>query len=212
MIERSMLSALRLKSQLENIDIFAELFEGVYGNEAEKLMEAEGRTLVGFKEGDPITKANSPGVKGCFYSHYNLWKKCVELGEPIMVLEDDVEILRPYIPVKWKDVLVVAVAEQGKKIKDYLKYLLEPSGEPKSISFPARSMPGTVGYVIKPKAAKRLVKRYSSTYLPSDNAMHDQIVDISLHNYMIGREIPRAGGELKSSLVRSKIWENFQSK
>ena len=28
---------------------------------------------------------------GCFLSHYSLWKKCIELKEPIIILEHDVE-------------------------------------------------------------------------------------------------------------------------
>ena len=30
-------------------------------------------------------KQNSPGVIGCFYSHYGLWQKCLEMDEPIMI-------------------------------------------------------------------------------------------------------------------------------
>jgi hypothetical protein len=32
---------------------------------------------------------SKPGVQGCFLSHWNLWKKCVELNEPLIVLEHD---------------------------------------------------------------------------------------------------------------------------
>jgi hypothetical protein len=30
-----------------------------------------------------------PGVLGCFYSHYRLWQKCIDLNEPIFIFEDD---------------------------------------------------------------------------------------------------------------------------
>lgn len=33
--------------------------------------------------------------KGCFYSHYMLWKKCIEKNEPIMVLEHDSYLENP---------------------------------------------------------------------------------------------------------------------
>ena len=39
---------------------------------------------------EDIPKLSRPGVIGCFYSHYNLWKKCIELEQPIMIFEDDV--------------------------------------------------------------------------------------------------------------------------
>ena len=35
----------------------------------------------------------NPGEIGCFSSHYALWKKCVEGGEPITIIEDDVQFL-----------------------------------------------------------------------------------------------------------------------
>jgi len=41
-----------------------------------------------------VPKLSRPGVIGCFYSHYNLWKRCVELNEPIMIFEDDVKFYR----------------------------------------------------------------------------------------------------------------------
>ena len=31
-----------------------------------------------------------PGVIGCGLSHIALWRRCVELGEPIVVMEDDI--------------------------------------------------------------------------------------------------------------------------
>ena len=36
-----------------------------------------------------------PGAQGCFLSHYILWNCCIELNQPIVVLEDDAEIIAP---------------------------------------------------------------------------------------------------------------------
>ena len=39
---------------------------------------------------DPILKSHlTKGEVGCFISHWNVWRKCVELNEPVIVLEDD---------------------------------------------------------------------------------------------------------------------------
>ena len=39
---------------------------------------------------DPILKTKlTKGEVGCFLSHWEIWKKCVEKNEPILVLEDD---------------------------------------------------------------------------------------------------------------------------
>jgi hypothetical protein len=63
--------------------------------------------LIGEKD---VGKLSRPGVIGCFYSHYNLWKKCVELKEPIMIFEDDVKFYRGYHPVEFDGVLILAWA------------------------------------------------------------------------------------------------------
>ena len=42
---------------------------------------------------DPILKTKlTKGEVGCFLSHWKLWEKCVQLNEPILVLEDDAVI------------------------------------------------------------------------------------------------------------------------
>ena len=42
---------------------------------------------------DPILKTKlTKGEVGCFLSHWKLWEKCIELNEPILVLEDDAVI------------------------------------------------------------------------------------------------------------------------
>jgi len=35
----------------------------------------------------------TPNEVGCFASHRSMWQKCVELGEPIMIMEDDFRLL-----------------------------------------------------------------------------------------------------------------------
>lgn len=41
-----------------------------------------------------------PGVQGCFLSHWNLWKKCIELDEPIIILEHDAIIQNYWTPIE----------------------------------------------------------------------------------------------------------------
>lgn len=35
----------------------------------------------------------TPAEIGCFASHRSVWQKCVELGEPVMIMEDDFQLL-----------------------------------------------------------------------------------------------------------------------
>jgi GR25 family glycosyltransferase involved in LPS biosynthesis len=187
-----------------------ELFEGTYGSDAVKMMRDENRILhpTGIKglinPDDPkIDKMTSPGVKGCFYSHYRLWQKCVELNEPMIIWEDDIVLTREFAKVDWEDVLIVALGHPSKS-KKYIDYLNSPAGIPQVSEYKQSSMPGCCGYAIKPHAAKQLLNTYFQTYLPADNAINKNIVKIDIHNYIMGIALTKNEG--KKSLTRPKAW------
>lgn len=216
-IPASLETALQLKKQLKNFNMPAELFEGTYGTEAVKLMEEEGRVLHPFGIKGPnaappsdlesASKIESPGVKGCFYSHYRLWQKCADINEPIIIWEDDIVVLRPYIPVEWKDVLVLSLGHPTKSEK-YKDFLHSPIGEPCAVEYHQTSMPGCCGYALQPHAAKKLVETYSKTFLPADNAINQYHVTIQIHNYVMGTALTKKDG--KKSLTRTSFWETYQ--
>lgn len=213
-IESSLKSALKLKSQLESFNIQVELFEGSYGNVAKINYTSIGRKCHnwGFKGPDILyseefkDELSSPGVIGCFDSHYRLWEKCVELNEPILIFEDDASIVRNFIPVDWDEVLSVA-SSHTKKMGKYIHYLENPQGTPVAAPYSQSSMPGNAGYAIKPKAAKKLVDTYANSFLPADNAINQHVVKIQIHSYMMGKAEPRDTTEGKSSLIRTKFWD-----
>jgi GR25 family glycosyltransferase involved in LPS biosynthesis len=215
-IEASLTTATNLKGQLEEYGAWVELFEGTYGNDAIVMMEQEGRVFHpwGIKgpncPADPndksVLKASTPGVKGCFYSHYRLWQKCVELDEPIIIWEDDIVLSRPFKPVRFQDVLVVALGHPTKS-QGYLNYLENPKGRPAAKTYRQTSMPGCCGYAIKPHAAKKLVETYAHTFLPADNAINQYHVQIQIHNYITGTALVEKDG--KKSLTRTKFWNKL---
>lgn len=215
-IEASLATATNLKQQLEQYSEWVELFEGTYGNDAVTMMEQEGRTFhpFGIKgpdcPADPndksVLKASTPGVKGCFYSHYRLWQRCAELKEPIIIWEDDIVLRRPFVPVPFRDVLVVALGHPTKS-QGYLKYLDDPTGKPRAKEYRQSSMPGCCGYAIKPHAARKLVQIYEKTFLPADNAINQYHVKIQIHNYIMGTALVEKDG--KKSLTRTKFWNQL---
>jgi GR25 family glycosyltransferase involved in LPS biosynthesis len=217
-IESSFSTATKLKSDLELFGEDVEFFEGTYGTDAVKMMEEEGRVLhpFGFKgpnaveeKLDPdhkLTKLTTPGVRGCFYSHYRLWKECVRLDEPIIIWEDDIKIYRPFNPVEWDDILVVSLGHPGKSQK-YIDYLENPSGIPEAKDYHQASMPGCCGYAIKPHAAKKLLKTYKNTYLPADNAINQLHVKIQIHSHIMGTALLKKDG--KRSLTRTNFWNDY---
>jgi GR25 family glycosyltransferase involved in LPS biosynthesis len=213
-IEESLKTATNLKRQLDDFNMPAELFEGTYGSNAVEMMENEGRILHshGIKgEINPslpsAIKMLSPGVKGCFYSHYRLWQKCAELNEPIIIWEDDIVLQRSFILVDWEDILIVALGHPAKS-KRYRQFLESPNGDPKAESYFQSSMPGCCGYAIKPHAAKKLLEVYQKTYLPADNAINVYYLNIQIHSYVMGEALIKKDG--KKSLTRTKFWENYK--
>jgi GR25 family glycosyltransferase involved in LPS biosynthesis len=210
----SLESALLVKQSLDNFNMESELFEGSYGSDV-KIKYAEtnrewhpwgfkGKTRP-YSDIDRKSLWGIPGEMGCFDSHYRLWQKCIELDKPILIFEDDVVLVRPYIPVVWDDVLSVAFSHT-KKMPKYQHYLDTPEGTPVAALYSQASMPGNGGYAIKPHAAKILVQEYKNTYLPADNAINQHLVKIQIHSYMMGRALSKHEGNI--SLIRTKIWEN----
>jgi GR25 family glycosyltransferase involved in LPS biosynthesis len=208
-ISSSLETAINLKNQLVAYgeeDVI--LFEGTYGNDAVLMMKEEGRTVhpIGLKgkidpEGKEAQKISSAGVMGCFYSHFRLWQKCVDLNEPIIIWEDDIILSRKFINVDWDDVLVVALGHPNKSPK--YKHLLDsPTDTPTATTYKQSSMPGCCGYAIKPHAAKKLIETYKNTFLPADNAINRNIVTIQIHSYVMGIAIV----EGKKSLTSAKAW------
>lgn len=216
-IQSSFETALNLQKQLEEYNMPVELFEGTYGTDAVKMMELENRTWHPFgikgpniepdPEATPNIKGTSPGVKGCFYSHYRLWQKCVELNEPIIIWEDDIVLRRPFIPINWTDVLILALGHPTKTEK-YRHYLDDPQGDPKAEPYFQSSMPGCCGYALKPHAAKKLIDTYKNTYLPADNAINQHHVIIEIHSHIMGIALIKKDG--KKSLTRTTFWDKYQ--
>jgi GR25 family glycosyltransferase involved in LPS biosynthesis len=155
--------------------------------------------------GDDAEKMSRPGVIGCFYSHYQLWEKCVELNEPIMIFEDDVKFYRNFKPIDWKGVLILSLGKRSFLSDPWKSYLENPKGIPQAFEWRNFSMPGASGYAIKPNAAKALVKFYRPYWYPADNAINKSICQIEAHSYMMGRNTLPEEGNI--SMTKSKDWD-----
>lgn len=112
----------------------------------------------------------SPGEKGCYGSHYKLWQKCVELDEPILILEDDClptehfkDVLSnlPGLHSRGYEYLRVEEQEQGFKKID--------SASDLDIVLWEDNRAGTRGYSLSPSGAKRLLKHSDRWICAVDN-------------------------------------------
>jgi len=152
-------------------------------------------------------KLSRPGVVGCFYSHYALWQKCIDLNEPIMIFEDDVKFYRGWNPISFTGVLILSLGKSSFLTEPNKTYLENPTGIPRAVPWKNFSMPGASGYAITPTAAIGLVKFYKPYWYPADNAINQYITPMYMHNYLMGRNtLPEEGNV---SMTKSKDWSKI---
>jgi glycosyl transferase family 25 len=116
-----------------------EIFWGVYGN----TLTSKDWSNIGVK-----SNIGKTGAQGCWFSHYHLWKKCIELNEPIVVLEHDAIIQRSWEPLKISDSL----------IKLHKHYRKDPLNLKWNHSITGQWSPSTHAYCITPNHAHQLIE------------------------------------------------------
>ena len=105
---------------------------------------------------------------GCFASHYLLWRKCVELDEPIMVLEDDTEFRAPVPALRFLEFIHLGEPVLRRPGRKHVLYKLPP--EFREVYYPFRSSFGAWAYVINPKGAAKLIRSAQEAAVrPADN-------------------------------------------
>jgi GR25 family glycosyltransferase involved in LPS biosynthesis len=82
------------------------------------------------------------GAQGCFLSHYHLWLKCLELSEPIIILEHDAVIIGPFPEINTD--------------KDLIK-LYRSTRSINNDQFTGKWSVGSQGYYITPAGADKLI-------------------------------------------------------
>lgn len=203
-IQSSLESGTQVIKDLKSFGVDANLFEGTYGNDAEIQFQKENRMLHPSLVDSPNNrKISSPGVKGCFDSHYRLWKHCLNTQESIMIFEDDVVLRRSFVPIEFTDILVLSINYDWKLLNCLKTYLEDDHDITEVVKYDTRVMPGASGYVITPNAAKKLLAAYNNTFMPADWAINKDICEIKIHPCLMGRSKML---DEKESLTRSKMW------
>ena len=204
-IEQSIKSAIAMINPLQAMGFDVELFEGTYGPDAIHLVTHENRKLHPTDHFEnPIVntiRLSGPGAIGCFYSHFRLWKKCVELNEPIYIFEDDVNFIRSYVPVQFNEVLILVLGSWTDIYSQDPNSVLADT--PQALPFLGVCIPGTPGYAITPVAALKLLNAFSTTYTASDAAIRQSIVNIQIYSHLIGV----ANTDKLSLTATSQYWD-----
>ncbi len=111
---------------------------------------------------------------GCFASHYNLWRRCVEIGKPVMILEHDSVFVDSIPELRFRHVIML-----GKPY--FFNHIVSKISRDKKreIFHPWRFLRGTHCYAITPEGAQTLLEKAPRQLLPPvDLFMNKKNVDI----------------------------------
>lgn len=102
------------------------------------------------------------GEKGCFSSHIKAWVKCVQLDEPVVVLEDDGK----FLPDFFSKIETIKNTEF-----DYVKLEKRSEGHELDETFMVnkKNRSATTGYYVSPPGAFKFLSSLSSIYMPVDH-------------------------------------------
>jgi len=171
-------SALECKRTARQHGLDAWMLEGFTPSRADQFIKEN--NLKPYLPGPKLFKIKwqKGGVRGCMISHYHAWKKCIELDQPIVVLEHDSRVCSDTYLQEFQDVLHLDAhrfeqdPNQGKPatVEDFVHVR---KGE--------NQLKGTYGYVIKPHAAKRLIQgAHEDGLTASDMFVKDKYVRIQV--------------------------------
>ena len=142
------------------------------------------------------------GTIGCFASHFNLWLKSMTLNEPIIIMEHDAKMLRPWDDLDWKDVLHLdwegSIRRRNMRgfydsyepvINDSVFRMGFRPGEAGAIV----SMNCAYAYAIKPHAAAALVSdAIQNGWFAADRFVREPLVLIETVHPKVAEEQPEA--------------------
>lgn len=129
-------------------------------DEPYKILKKEGLSAFGFAE----KYSRMDNCVSAFLSHYNLWKKSVDLNEPIAIFEHDAIIMDklPKPPA-----LVGSIGQPS-----YGKFNTPNKlGWGRLVS--KEYFPGAHAYIVHPQGAKKLVERAKIDACPTDVFLHN---------------------------------------
>lgn len=197
--EHSCKMAQECYEQAVKFNLQPEFFKAVNGLESDYHYERTGIVKAG------KFKKNRPGVSGCFFSHFYLWEKCIELDEPIIILEHDGyftrklpnDILEHFTDVLKLDRLDPYSSKYEKLLNSekHNKVVVEDYKNPcpKNLSKYGISnyFKGAYSYILKPSGARKLVFS-SRTYghRPADQQINNVILNLKTTTPTVSRLHP----------------------
>jgi GR25 family glycosyltransferase involved in LPS biosynthesis len=189
-------------SQAKKFNIQVKIFDAIWGSEYQEHMN-----LTGLKIGRVKKNKMNLGHYGNFFSHYYLWKKCLVLNEPIIVLEHDGYFIKK-IPDDVLDnfVDILKLDCENPYSIEYAEKINEDFSQPTTYIHSIKGIHkrkkcgwytwGSYGYIIKPSGAKKLIDWVTEHgFMSTDNQIADNILCVSICKPSIVRLHPLYEGE-----------------
>ena len=148
---------------------------------------------------------------GCFASHYMLWKRCVELAEPIIILEHDTMFVSPIPSLKFKHVIVLSRPIFPPRMN--VEAIEQPC--PREVFYPLHQLDTGHCYAITPEGAGLLLRATERQLLPPvDNFIRKSIVDIlhyRPHLVDLDYQFSTIEQRAPDCLAPEETWKSFKS-
>lgn len=175
--------------QASKFGIDVETYDAIYGFDARIHIDNTGLRL-----GRTKRHKMKIGHVGNFFSHYYLWQRCLEMDQPLLILEHDGYIIR-HIPDDICDHFTHILKldcenpyslDYDQKIKDSMN---KPIGYTHSVVGLHKRKKlgwytwGSYGYIIKPSGAQKLIFHvHTHGYISTDNLIADGVLPVSICN------------------------------
>ena len=169
-LKRSVERRERIQKHLDTLDISFEFFDAIDGS------------IEGFQYSDharPVTTKKRKGYSlktseiACFASHYTMWKKCVSLNEPIVIMEDNVDPIanaKQIIELNVEHIHTYNYIKLSATHKSTFHRILDLTPEFQLGGYKKKTC-GTTAYIISPKAAQRFIDNAQEFLEPVDDYM-----------------------------------------
>lgn len=181
--------------QAKKFNLQINFFNALTPQEADKLIDEENLFRYPKK-----LKHDTGGVKGCFASHYSLWKQCSQQSESFLILEHDAFMIRPLpenIETNFLDVCKLdscnpftqsydkdVSKDNGNIIIDYnLSWGFKKKNAPYGGYFL-----GAWAYLLKPHAAKKIIDQIKKNgWVPADKQFGENLLKLQCTSSTIFR-------------------------
>ncbi len=139
--------------------------------------------ITGLKQ-RPYYNANLDAKIGCSMSHYLLWRRCVSLDEPILILEHDAVFIKEFPEFDFTGICQIndpnGGGKNGRRLSEKMVKQNKNGVHPKTSNTNDPLVPdglaGNSAYVVKPYAAQELIDKYHQLGVwPNDATMCIQL-------------------------------------